>query len=95
MSACTRIRLHLAPASAQTCAESGSYTAVVIPSKLAAGVSSEVSAPLRVERYGSPTKEKIELQFELRRASGAQPWYWLIRAANGQVLATSETYYNR
>lgn len=35
------------------------------------------------------------MQFELRRASGAQPWYWLIRASNGQVLATSETYYER
>ena len=35
------------------------------------------------------------MQFELRRARGNQPWYWLIRASNGQVLATSETYYNR
>ena len=35
------------------------------------------------------------MQFELRRARGIQPWYWLIRASNGQVLATSETYYNR
>lgn len=35
------------------------------------------------------------MQFELRKASGIQPWYWLIRASNGQVLATSETYYNR
>jgi uncharacterized protein YegP (UPF0339 family) len=35
------------------------------------------------------------MQFELKKAVGAQPWYWLIRASNGQVLATSETYYNR
>lgn len=35
------------------------------------------------------------MQFELRRASGVQHWYWLIRASNGRVLATSETYYNR
>ncbi|TWG96245.1 hypothetical protein L615_004400000090 [Nocardioides sp. J9] len=35
------------------------------------------------------------MQFELRRASGPQPWYWLIRASNGKVLATSETYFNR
>lgn len=35
------------------------------------------------------------MQFELRRAQGNQPWYWLIRASNGRVLATSETYYNR
>lgn len=35
------------------------------------------------------------MQFELRRATGSQPWYWLIRASNGRVLATSETYFNR
>jgi uncharacterized protein YegP (UPF0339 family) len=36
------------------------------------------------------------MQFEIRRAqSGAQHYYWLIRASNGQVLATSETYYNK
>lgn len=35
------------------------------------------------------------MQFELRHAQGQQQWYWLIRAANGQVLATSETYWNR
>lgn len=36
------------------------------------------------------------MQFELHRArSGQQKWYWLIRASNGQVLATSETYWNR
>lgn len=36
------------------------------------------------------------MQFELHQArSGQQKWYWLIRAANSQVLATSETYWNR
>jgi uncharacterized protein YegP (UPF0339 family) len=36
------------------------------------------------------------MQFELHRAgSGQQHWYWLIRASNGKVLATSETYWNR
>lgn len=36
------------------------------------------------------------MQFELHQArSGQQPWYWLIRASNGKVLATSETYWNR
>jgi uncharacterized protein YegP (UPF0339 family) len=34
------------------------------------------------------------MQFEIRRASGGQ-YYWRILAANGQVLATSETYYNK
>lgn len=35
------------------------------------------------------------MQFELRRANGNQHWYWLIRASNGKILATSETYWNR
>jgi len=34
------------------------------------------------------------MQFEIRRASGGQ-YYWRIVASNGQVLATSETYYNK
>lgn len=34
------------------------------------------------------------MQFEIRRASGGQ-YYWRIVATNGQVLATSETYYNK
>jgi uncharacterized protein YegP (UPF0339 family) len=34
------------------------------------------------------------LRFEIHRASGGQ-YYWRIVAANGQVLATSETYYNK
>jgi uncharacterized protein len=34
------------------------------------------------------------MQFEIRRASGGQ-YYWRIVASNGQVLATSESYYNR
>ena len=34
------------------------------------------------------------MQFEIRRASGGQ-YYWRILATNGQVLATSESYYNK
>lgn len=34
------------------------------------------------------------MQFEIHRASGGQ-YYWRIVASNGQVLATSETYYNK
>jgi uncharacterized protein YegP (UPF0339 family) len=34
------------------------------------------------------------VRFEINRASGGQ-FYWRIVAANGQVLATSETYYNK
>jgi uncharacterized protein YegP (UPF0339 family) len=34
------------------------------------------------------------MKFEIRRASGGQ-YYWRIVASNGQVLATSETYYNK
>lgn len=34
------------------------------------------------------------MKFEIHRASGGQ-YYWRIVASNGQVLATSETYYNR
>lgn len=34
------------------------------------------------------------MQFEIHRASGGQ-FYWRIVASNGQVLATSETYYNK
>jgi uncharacterized protein YegP (UPF0339 family) len=34
------------------------------------------------------------MQFEIRRAAGGQ-YYWRIVASNGQVLATSETYYNK
>jgi uncharacterized protein YegP (UPF0339 family) len=34
------------------------------------------------------------MQFEIRRASGGQ-YYWRIVGSNGQVLATSETYYNK
>jgi uncharacterized protein YegP (UPF0339 family) len=34
------------------------------------------------------------MKFEIRRASGGQ-YYWRIVANNGQVLATSETYYNK
>jgi uncharacterized protein YegP (UPF0339 family) len=34
------------------------------------------------------------VQFEIHRASGGQ-FYWRIVASNGQVLATSETYYNK
>lgn len=35
------------------------------------------------------------MQFEIRRASGAQKYYWRIVASNSQVLATSETYWNK
>lgn len=34
------------------------------------------------------------MQFEILRASGGQ-YYWRIVASNGQVLATSETYYSK
>jgi len=34
------------------------------------------------------------MKFEIHRASGGQ-FYWRIVASNGQVLATSETYYNK
>jgi uncharacterized protein YegP (UPF0339 family) len=34
------------------------------------------------------------MRFEIHRASGGQ-YYWRIVASNGQVLATSETYYNK
>lgn len=34
------------------------------------------------------------MKFEIRRASGGQ-YYWRIMATNGQVLAVSETYYNK
>lgn len=34
------------------------------------------------------------MRFEIHRASGGQ-YYWRIVAANGQILATSETYYNK
>jgi uncharacterized protein len=34
------------------------------------------------------------MKFEIRRASGGQ-YYWRIVASNGQVLATSETYYTK
>lgn len=34
------------------------------------------------------------MTFEIRRASGGQ-YYWRIVAGNGQVLATSETYYSK
>jgi uncharacterized protein YegP (UPF0339 family) len=41
-------------------------------------------------------ESNTNMQFELHWArSGQQHWYWLIRASNGQVLATSETYWNR
>lgn len=36
------------------------------------------------------------MKFEIRRSSSAtQPYYWRIVAANGQILATSETYVNK
>lgn len=35
------------------------------------------------------------MQFEIRRATGSQKYYWRIVASNGQVLATSETYWNK
>lgn len=34
------------------------------------------------------------MRFEIHRASGGQ-FYWRIVASNGQVLATSETYYSK
>lgn len=34
------------------------------------------------------------MKFEIRDATGGQ-FYWRIVASNGQVLATSETYYNK
>lgn len=36
------------------------------------------------------------MKFEIRNSNSAtQPYYWRIVAANGQVLATSETYVNK
>lgn len=34
------------------------------------------------------------MQFEIRQASGGQ-YYWRLIAANGEVLATSETFYEK
>lgn len=34
------------------------------------------------------------MKFEIRRASGGQ-YYWRIIATNGQVLAVSETFYDK
>jgi uncharacterized protein YegP (UPF0339 family) len=34
------------------------------------------------------------MRIEIRRASGGQ-YYWRMVAADNQVLATSETYYNK
>jgi uncharacterized protein YegP (UPF0339 family) len=38
-------------------------------------------------------KKAQGMRFEICRASGGQ-YYWRIVGSNGQVLATSETYYN-
>ncbi|GIJ76006.1 hypothetical protein SAMN05443287_106190 [Micromonospora phaseoli] len=35
------------------------------------------------------------MEFQIRNAQGNQRYYWRIVASNGQVLATSETYYNK
>lgn len=40
------------------------------------------------------TRKSLTMKFEIHRASGGQ-YYWRIVASNGQVLATSETYYNK
>ena len=35
------------------------------------------------------------MKFQIRRAGGAQPYYWRAVASNSQVLCHSETYVNR
>lgn len=35
------------------------------------------------------------MEFQILNAQGNQRYYWRIVASNGQVLATSETYYNK
>lgn len=32
---------------------------------------------------------------QVRKSDQIKPWYWRIVAANGQVIATSETYKNK
>jgi uncharacterized protein len=41
-----------------------------------------------------PRPHRLFMKFEIHRASGGQ-YYWRIVAGNGQVLAVSETYYNK
>jgi uncharacterized protein YegP (UPF0339 family) len=41
-----------------------------------------------------PRNKERGMQFEIRAAAAGQ-YYWRIVAANGQVLATSETYHNK
>jgi uncharacterized protein YegP (UPF0339 family) len=48
----------------------------------------------RAENAVSLATRRVVMQFEIRDAAGGQ-YYWRIVAANDQVLATSETYWNK